>query len=480
MRRYKPEKIHKVIFKLSGEVLAGEKGFGINMQCVEELIDDLISIKINDFSESEKEKWNVSVTPHEFSITPGETKKINVTLVSKSTDIDDYETRDEINVTVVASGKTGINTTRVFAQISPSAVKHDVKITLPDGKKVKHGKDVTYLIVVKNNNSGFYPDLYDFNVSSQHGFNVILKYNISEEIPYGGTVNLTATVYIPEYTNTRSDRLTIEVISTLAHVTWTKNITTKIITPDLLEQIYHFFETSSENIGLKDIAGDYAPHLLASIILIITFFVAIITVAILKRKYVEIICLNRIHEVEPGEESTFGITVKNPSKHTLSYEVTAEPTTPSKGWETSINNDKHIILQPNEQKNLTLTVTPTDYVKPNDWVEIKINVKTIEKNKSESISTVTTIKNAASKLEIEKVTHKPKRFKKGDIVKTSFKIKNVGNAAADNIDIQLFVNGQLKNKIEKTTIPSQGYANVEMPWIAVKGKNNIDIRVIER
>ncbi len=45
MRRYKPEKIHKVIFKISGEVLAGEKGFGINMQCVEELIEDLISIR---------------------------------------------------------------------------------------------------------------------------------------------------------------------------------------------------------------------------------------------------------------------------------------------------------------------------------------------------------------------------------------------------------------------------------------------------
>jgi len=45
MRRYKPEKIHKVIFKISGEVLAGEKGFGINMQSVEKLIDDLISIR---------------------------------------------------------------------------------------------------------------------------------------------------------------------------------------------------------------------------------------------------------------------------------------------------------------------------------------------------------------------------------------------------------------------------------------------------
>ncbi len=45
MRRYKPEKIHKVIFKISGEVLAGEKGFGIDMQSVENLIEDLISIK---------------------------------------------------------------------------------------------------------------------------------------------------------------------------------------------------------------------------------------------------------------------------------------------------------------------------------------------------------------------------------------------------------------------------------------------------
>ena len=45
MRKYKPEKIHKVIFKISGEVLAGEKGFGINMQSVENLIEDIISIR---------------------------------------------------------------------------------------------------------------------------------------------------------------------------------------------------------------------------------------------------------------------------------------------------------------------------------------------------------------------------------------------------------------------------------------------------
>ena len=45
MRKYKPEKIHKVIFKISGEVLAGEKGFGIDMKWVENLIEDLIAIR---------------------------------------------------------------------------------------------------------------------------------------------------------------------------------------------------------------------------------------------------------------------------------------------------------------------------------------------------------------------------------------------------------------------------------------------------
>ncbi len=45
MRKYKPEKIHKVIFKISGEVLAGKKGFGIEMQSVEDLIEDIIAIR---------------------------------------------------------------------------------------------------------------------------------------------------------------------------------------------------------------------------------------------------------------------------------------------------------------------------------------------------------------------------------------------------------------------------------------------------
>lgn len=45
MQTYKPEKIHKIIFKLSGEVLAGKKGFGIDLKRIDELINEIIVVK---------------------------------------------------------------------------------------------------------------------------------------------------------------------------------------------------------------------------------------------------------------------------------------------------------------------------------------------------------------------------------------------------------------------------------------------------
>lgn len=45
MQIYKPEKIHKIIFKLSGEILSGKKGFGIDLKRIDELIDEIIEIK---------------------------------------------------------------------------------------------------------------------------------------------------------------------------------------------------------------------------------------------------------------------------------------------------------------------------------------------------------------------------------------------------------------------------------------------------
>lgn len=45
MQVYKPEKVHKIIFKISGEVLAGDQGFGVDLSAVNQLIEELISVK---------------------------------------------------------------------------------------------------------------------------------------------------------------------------------------------------------------------------------------------------------------------------------------------------------------------------------------------------------------------------------------------------------------------------------------------------
>jgi len=47
---FKPEKFHKVVIKISGEFLAGEKGFGIDLDTVNDLLLDIISIKKLGFS----------------------------------------------------------------------------------------------------------------------------------------------------------------------------------------------------------------------------------------------------------------------------------------------------------------------------------------------------------------------------------------------------------------------------------------------
>jgi len=42
---YKPEKVQKIILKISGEILAGKRGFGIDLKTVDDLINEIISIR---------------------------------------------------------------------------------------------------------------------------------------------------------------------------------------------------------------------------------------------------------------------------------------------------------------------------------------------------------------------------------------------------------------------------------------------------
>ena len=48
--QFKPEKFHKIIIKISGEFLSGDKAFGIDLPTVNKILDDIISVKKIGFS----------------------------------------------------------------------------------------------------------------------------------------------------------------------------------------------------------------------------------------------------------------------------------------------------------------------------------------------------------------------------------------------------------------------------------------------
>ena len=73
--------------------------------------------------------------------------------------------------------------------------------------------------------------------------------------------------------------------------------------------------------------------------------------------------------------------------------------------------------------------------------------------------------------------HFPINFKGGDKIITSFILNNTGNASSDPLYTILMINGEEKNKVGDIIIPAKGFADIKIPWIAVKGKNDVDIVV---
>ena len=147
-----------------------------------------------------------------------------------------------------------------------------------------------------------------------------------------------------------------------------------------------------------------------------------------------------------------------------------------RGWDVSLDTTQ-VMIEPKQERKIKLYVKTTDYIKKDDWIETKVIVKPIEKNKTADISTVTSIKNGKVDVKMSGVFHWPRVFKKDDRVETSFKLFNRGNVSADKASIILYVNGEEKNKVEDITIPRGGHADISIPWIAVKGKNEVYIVV---
>ena len=286
-------------------------------------------------------------------------------------------------------------------------------------------------------------------------------------------------MYVPKNTTLDSDVITVTATSNGNSETFAViNVTVNVLEPSIFESIYKFFESAANSLGFDDMFGSSAPLVLAGILVIIIVLIIAILIFLLKRKSVSIVCTERIQEIDPDSEAVFEIILKNPTKKTKTYEIASKEDPPSTKWQTATDREK-ITIAARSSEAILLVVKPVETTESNDWTEVKLNVRVTGKKRSEEITTMVTVKKGKTLLRIKDVFSWPKEFKKGDRVTTSFKLENTGCISARNVQVVLFINGKQKNKVE-VTIPSEGYADIKIPWIALKGKNELQLKAIEQ
>ena len=444
---------------------------------------DKLNIEIEDGSK--KGEWDVAYNPENIDVESKSNTTVNVTVKSMATDETAYENGDQIILFFNVSGKTGVDNKKISVYVKESAVEYDIELIIPDEIEIKHGKEQSYEFIIKNKNTGFLTDSYGISISTKHD---LYKnyYHVTDVPVYDNNpenerpVNIT--IQIPAYTDISKDKLILTIISNESisnanDTSWEYKLNISIITPNILENIYHLFEQLSEKIGLDDHLGDNGAWLLIGIFTIIIIILIFIIVSLIKRRYATLICLERIKEITSYEKAEFEITFKNPYKKTLTYDINLKTNDEIKErWDITIEK-KQITLEPEESDFVRFTVEPTDYVKPEDFAEVRVIAKPVNKKKKSTLDTITVIKQTQIDAKISGVLHWPKTFKKGDRIETSFKLFNRGNVSAENLTITLFINCEEKNKIENVSIPRGGYADIKIPWIAKKGKNKIEIIV---
>jgi hypothetical protein len=403
-----------------------------------------------------------------------------VEIVHQNEELSAYD-RDYIEISLDAIGTKGFDSKKGLIRVKKEAVDFNISKDYPSNIEVKHGEKGTYVFVIENINSGLLPDSYEIEANSQHNWTIELNYDKSEleNVKVGENFIIEVTIFVPSFTEISSDIMTLNIISIESGIyseekIFEINVKTKVILPNVLEHIYHAFENAAKSVGLDDVLGDYGAAFLIFIVFFLIFIFLFILLSLLLRKYVEIICLDRVKEIDPESAAVYNMKVFNPAKERLTYEIFAEKLSQSDGWDVSIEPGP-ISVDSKQSQYVQLTVSPTDNIKADDWIEVKIIAKSIEKNKSGEISVITSIIPEKPKLEISGVYHWPRIFKKDSIVKTSFRVRNNGRVSANNVKIVLNINGEEKNKVEDINIPRGGYAEIEIPWIAVKGKNHLDI-----
>ena len=459
----------------NGKIIVGET-VEYALDITSELQDSVsVSVQADTFSSDEQEFWDVSITPESFSIGENSNKSVTVSLTSLGTTLDAYD-EDPLEITLEIIGKTGYDTVQLSAEVSEDAVTYDTIITAPKDKEVVHGTNATFTFVIENNNTGLWKDSFIFSATADENISVSVSPNTFDNLEVGNNTNVSVKVSIPEKTEIDEATITFKVRSKRSGIEQDVSVNITIIGANIFENIYDYFEGISESLGLTEVFGEYGPIVLVSIIFIVVFFILILMAFILTNKYVEIICLDRVKEISPDNTATYEVTLKNTTNKVRTYHISSDLAQKSNSWNIEFSQNQ-ISIPAKNQQTITATVTASDQVNPGDWNEFELIVTTEGKSKQEKIPLFCSLSDGTVSLEIKDVFHWPKSFSKDDKVSTSLRLLNNGSVQAKNVSVKLFINNKEKNKVEELIIPAGGHADITLPWIAEKGKNDLRIMV---
>jgi len=437
--------------------------------------DDItVDYKPSSFSDTEQNSWDITISDPSFSIQSDGKKSITVDLTSTFISLDAYDEKPlEMDLEII--GKTGYDSIPLSAEVSSNAVTFDTLIDAPEGKTIKHGANQTYVINITNNNTGLWPNSFILTALSSNNWTVDLSDYTYDNLGYGNTTSIDVTLHVPKKTNVDSDMITFKVISKENGAVKTITINSTIKGESIFEDIFDYFETLAEDFGLDEVFGDFAPFVIPILLIIVIFIIIILMVFIITSKTIELICVDRIKEILPYEKATYDIIIKNHSNKIQTCNLDIHFDSNDEKWKYNVQQETVTIPQ-KQSKTIHLSILPTDEIIGDDWVKASFIASIVGSKKQRNIDLMVMVKNGITDLSIQNVFHWPKPFRGNEKVTTSFKIQNNGNIQAKNIKVRLLINDKEKNKVEDIIIPARGYADISIPWIAKKGKN--DIRIV--
>jgi hypothetical protein len=391
---------------------------------------------------------------------------------------------NSIDLIIVVTGNTGIARYPMYAEVSEDSIHYQVEILdYSPMINISKGENKTFYFIIKNNNTGAIDDVDSYTVTamSEHDFPLIPREKITDVQRGTSTEPKTARVFIqvPKNTSATSDIITITVTSdSNSAASATIKITVNILGGGFLEELYNIFDSAAKSLGLNDMFGSDGAFVLGIILTIIIIFLLIILAFVLTTKPACIICTDRIKEIESNEKAIYNLTVQNPRKTQQTYEIYAEQTAPTNKWIMSIE-PLSVSIDGQQTHTVQITAAPAEHAEPGDWTQIKVLVKKTGKKNSDRITLLAMLKEGKTLLQLGDVSHWPTKFIPGEKVTTSFTIANNGTITARNVNVFFYLNGKQKNKIN-VTIPAGSIADIQIPWIATKGKNKIRIRLKEQ